>query len=494
MKNRKLMCVIVSLLVIATSVSFAQTKKLTRIGVNTFAQVRGNIPTAEVMKTIAKRYAGDVKLGFDMVGMGPVYQPFMDQLNAGTFTEKSIAVGDKFAWMLFRVGGRVKSWEDVQWAGKTPLEVFAITVKDGSKFYEFVIPKPCGNIALSRTWEEAPVVVVPPASCDLKVSPAKVNINDPVTIDMSGTKNAQTMSVDVLAPGGATVATHAFTPGAPRWQMKFDKPGEYVLKGKAVNPEGKTSENPCQAKVYVNTPPVCKLWTSCLPCEDYVGRPIVFDVNGSTDADGQIAKASFQLLDASGAVIDTMTDTEKPFTWETAIKKAGTYGINVVVFDDMGAPSGAEDPCKLTFEVTQKKFFFLAEAGGLLAKGTYTGYAFGRLGLMYGIVPDVLDVILRAGAALPLYSDPWKTFLMADALLNFHLGPAAYIDGGLGYTSKEQDTRKNGIDFVAAFGVNIFNTFRSAGSVFAEVRMPILTSDRSFDVHHKLLLGFRFIF
>ncbi|MDP2914212.1 MAG: hypothetical protein Q8O91_02015, partial [Candidatus Aminicenantes bacterium] len=93
MRNRKLVLLVTALLVIFTVVSFAQTKKLTRIGVNTFAQVRGNIPTAQVMKTIAEKYAGDIKYGFDKVGMSDLYLPFLDQLNAGAFTEKSIPVG-----------------------------------------------------------------------------------------------------------------------------------------------------------------------------------------------------------------------------------------------------------------------------------------------------------------------------------------------------------------------------------------------------------------
>jgi hypothetical protein len=34
----------------------------------------------------------------------------------------------------------------------------------------------------------------------------------------------------------------------------------------------------------------------------------------------------------------------------------------------------------------------------------------------------------------------------------------------------------------------------SVGSIFFELRAPVLTSDRSFEEHHKLLLGFRYIF
>ncbi len=493
MRNRKLVLFVTALLVIFTVVSFAQTKKLTRIGVNTFAQIKGNIPTAQVMKTIAEKYAGDIKYGFDQVGMSDVYLPFLDQLNAGAFTEKSIPVGDKFYWMLFRVQGKVKVWQDVEWAGKQPLPVFSLTAHKDNKDYEFIIPKPCGNIALYRV-TEARIQPPPPPICNLLVTPAKANVNDLITVDMSGTQNATAMDVEIFTAQGTKVASHAFTPASPRWQTKFDKPGEYVFRAKAVNAEGKVSENPCQARTAINFPPICKLWTSCLPCLDYVGKPIVFDANGSTDADGQIVKASFEITDETGKVIDSFMDTEKPFTWEKVFTKAGTYGANVVVFDDMGAPSASTDPCRLTLEVTQKRFFFLAEVGGLLARGTYTGYIFGRLGLLWSLSPDVLDLILRFGGALPTQGDPWKAFFMGDLLMNLHLGPAVYLDAGLGYTGKEQIERKSGIDLIGAFGVNIFNNYSNAGSIFAEVRVPVITKDRSFDDHHKLLLGFRYIF
>jgi len=493
MRAKKVVLGMIVLLLVFSIASYAETKKLTRIGVNTFAQIRGNIPTAQVLKILVEKYAVDIKYGFNQVGMGDVYLPFIDQLNSAAFLEKAIPVGDKFYWMLFRIKGKVKVWEDVEWAGKKPLEVFSFTVIKDNKNYEFVIPKPCGNIALVKV-SEAVKIIPPAAICNLLVTPAKANVNEMITVDMSGTKNATTMDVEVFTAQGTKITSHAFTPASPKWQTKFDRPGEYVFKAKAINEDGKISENPCQAKVAINFPPVCKLWTSCLPCEDYVGKPIVFDANGSTDVDGQIVKASFEIIDEAGNVIDSFMDTEKPFVWEKVFKKAVKYGVNVVVFDDMGAPSSNADPCRITLDVTQKRFFFLAELGGLLARGTYTGYIFGRLGLMWNLVPDAMDIILRAGGALPSRGDPWKAFFMGDLLMNFHLGPSVYADAGIGYSSKEQDVRKNGLDFVGAFGLNIFNNYRHAGSIFAEVRVPIITKDRSFDEHHKLLLGFRYIF
>jgi len=365
-------------------------------------------------------------------------------------------------------------------------------VKKENKNYEFVIPKPCGNIALYKVSE---VRIIPPAAvCKILVTPAKANINEMITVDMSGTKNATAMDVEVFTAQGTKISSHAFTPASPKWQTKFDKPGEYVFKARAVNEEGKVSENPCQAKIAINFPPVCRLWTSCLPCENYVGKPIVLDANGSTDIDGQIVKASFEITDEAGNVIDSFMDAEKPFVWEKVFKKPGKYGVNVVVFDDMGAASSNADPCRITLEVTQKRFFFLAELGGLLARGTYTGYLFGRLGLMWNFIPDAMDIILRVGGAVPSRGDPWKVFVTDDILMNFHLGPSVYADAGIGYTSREQDVRKNGLDLVGALGLNIFNNYRQAGSVFAEIRAPIITEGRSFDDHHKFVLGFRYIF
>jgi hypothetical protein len=490
MKGQKKIAVLAALLIFLASVSFAETKKLTRIGVNTFAQVRGNIPTADVMKDIAKRYASDIKIGFDQVGAGDLYLPFMDALNTATFTDKSLPIGDKFAWMLFRSKGKVKAWEDVEWAGKKPLDVFSFTATKDYKAYEFVIPKPCGNIALYKTTElkrPAPLAV-----CAISVSPAKANVNELISVDMGGTKNAVSMTVDVLTAQGAKVTSHDFTPAAAKWQTKFEKPGEYIFRATAVNEDGKVSDNPCNAKVYVNAPPVCKLTSSCLPCKDMVGLPITFDASGSSDPDGEIVKASFELTDEAGKVIDSFMDTQKPFVWEKIVNKAGKYGVSVMVFDDMGAAS--IEPCKLAVEITQKRLFILAELGGMLARGTYTGYIFGRLGLLFNLAPDTLDFIVRAGGAFAPKGDPWKFVFMSDALLNIHLGQAAYFDAGLGYSTKEQATRTSGFDLVGDFGVNVFNKVTSVGSVFAELRVPVLTSNRSFDEHHKLLLGFRYIF
>jgi len=489
MKNKKLILLVVGLLIAFSLSTWAETKKITEMGHYTFARVKGKVPTQDVMKMLVTKYAADLKYGFETAGYPDLYDPFLVQLNAGTFTEKSVPVGTVFPWMLFRSHDKVQVVKDIEWAGTAPLDVYSFTVTKDFKNYEFVMPRPCGNVALLNVTE-----AIPPAVCDLKVSPAKVNVNEAVNIDMSGSQYATSMEVSVYDGAGKLITTQALTPANAKWQTKFDKPGDYSFKAKVANQRGEVTGPGCEAKVHINFPPVCKLTITCTECKDYVGKPITFDASASSDPDGRLVKANFEVMDAKGVVVDSYMDTEAPFTWEKTFDKPGNYTVAVTVFDDMGVAAGGSEPCRLPFIVTQKRLFFLVEGGPGLLRGTYTGMIWARIGLLYKIVPDTLDLILSFGPGIPLQGDPWKTFVMGNLLLNVHAGPA-FLAGGLGFSTKEQETRKGGIDLVGEVGVDLFKTSNSSvGSIFGELRAPIITENRSFDEHHKLLLGFRYIF
>ncbi len=480
MKNKKIVLFVIGILILFTLSSFAETKKLKQIGRYTLIRVKGEVPTGEIMKTILDKYAGDIKYGFDLVGHGDLYLPFMEQIKEASLEEETLPIGQKFVWMFFRSNGKVKVVEDLEWAGDAPLPVYVFKVRKDYKLYTFVMPKPCGNIALVKV-EEAPGIPI----CDIVVTPEKANVNDPITVDMSGSENAEKMLVDVYDEQGEKVDSKTLTKDSPKWQTSFSKPGKYDFKPVVYNINEEASQNPCETTLYINYPPTCLL--EVYPDTIKVGEPITLDATGSEDPDGTINKVDFEIADEEGNVLVRNSTTEEPYIWKYTMDEAGNFSAKVLVYDDFGAVSG---PCDALFKVEQQKFFFLIEAGGLMAKGTYTGYAFGRLGFMYNITPEKFSFILSAGGAYPLVSgDLWIPFFMGNATFNLHF-PPAYIGAGLGYSTKEQDERGSGLDLVGNIGVELF----PQGSIFFEGRFPVGGENREIAETHKLLLGFRMIF
>ena len=476
MRSKKIVVFMIGIFIIFSLSSYAEnaeTKKLKRIGVYTLVRIKGEIPAPEVMKTIIDKYTGDIKYGFDLAGYGDLYLPFIEQIKAASFEDKLLPVGDKLMWMLFRYRGKVKGVEDVEWAGKTPLPVYSFIVKKNYHHYEFVMPKPCGNVALRKVEE-----VIPDAICDIKVDPAKANLNDPITVDMSGSKDSKSMKVEVFDKEGAKVASGKLTPDSPKWQTKFDKAGEYVFKGKAFNVKGKPSENPCKGKTYINFPPVSKLESS-VP-EDYVGLPITLDASGATDPDGEVVKVDFEITDEGGNLVDRFADTEKPFVWEKTFEDEGAYAVTAVATDDFGAVS---EPVRVEVGEKFKKLFFLIDGGPLAAFGGSTAGFFGaRLGVLYKITPGKLDLIVEGGGAYA--DDPWKTFFMANALINYYVDEAFYIGGGAGFSTEIKDGEGEKVEGVVNAGYDVINKVKMKGSIFLEGRIS---------GNSKIMLGFRIL-
>ncbi len=244
-------------------------------------------------------------------------------------------------------------------------------------------------------------------------------------------------------------------------------------------------------------PPVCALTVS--PSEVEVGKPVTVDMCASQ----HVLKSYVEVRDAAGTVVNTFELTADNCSAEIKLDKAGEYSV-VGIGEGQYAVKSA--PCETMLKVIEpppppvaivpvKKspLHFLVEGGPGLLKGTYTGMFWARAGILFNLVVDRLDFILTFGGGIPVIGDPWKAFIMGNALLNLHIGPA-YLGAGLGFSTKERELRKGGIDLVGELGINIFKVKSSTASIFGELRAPILTEDRPFENHHKLLLGFRYIF
>ncbi len=321
----------------------------------------------------------------------------------------------------------------------------------------------------------------------LKIEPAKANQEDPIFIDMSASQNAESMEVDVFNEEGIKIDTIQLTPESSTSEIRLVAPGEYTFKGKAFNSEGKPSENLCETSVHINHPPICKL--NYLYYEDYVREPLVLDASTSTDPDGEVVKAHFEVTDESMNLLDSFTANRKPFLWNKVFEKEGIYTVPVVVTDDFGAVS---DPVQVQIVVRSKRVFLMLDGGTLFARGSpYGGYAVSRLGLVIKIAPRAFDFIISGGGGQVLINDPWKSFFTANMLFNAHAGPA-FLGVGAGITTKIREDRNPDGELIANVGFELTGKNQARRSFFLEVRGPI-GKGRVFSDHHKLMIGFRFL-
>jgi hypothetical protein len=340
--------------------------------------------------------------------------------------------------------------------------------------------------------EEKPEIEVGDAICDMKVNPVRANLNDPILLDMSGSKNAQSMEVEVFDKEGIKITSQTLTPENPEWETRFDQPGEYFFKGKAFSTEDKPSENLCEARTYINFPPVSKL--ECSPCKDKILKPITLDATGSMDPDGQVIRIDFEITDEEGNLVDRFTDNEEPFSWEKVFEDKGAYTVTAISTDDYGAMSEPAQVEVVARKGGKKRLFLLLDAGALAARGLdrYIIFPTGRLGIVYELLPGTLDITIAGGGAYCNVSAPWKSFYSGSALLNFHLGPF-YIGAGYGITTGNRETLPESYgEAVANIGIDMFSFSKTKISILFEAAGPV--SDLKLEDHYKVMAAFRLRF
>jgi len=477
MNFKRTLVFIIAVLMVFSLNALGKTKKIMRVGVYPLICVKGGINTADMLKKLLEENADIVKEGFEKAEAGYLYDGFMEEVKKGAIEETELPKNQEIPWMAFKVGKKVKVVKDLVWAANKTLDVFSCTVEYKCKDYLLVIPKKCGNITLMDIKNTY-------ASCNMTVSPAKVNIGDEITVDLSGSKCATKFEVTVFHEG-QQVDFKEITD--PIWKTKYDKPGNYKITAKAFNVDGVASEGQCEGKFYINYPPECDLKVE--PVEGYVGQTFKLDATGSTDKDGEVVKADFTIKDKEGTEVDKNTVSPPPLVWNKKFKKSGMYKIWLQVTDDFNAVSA--NNCEMEVKV-QKRFYGLFEIGPMLAKGTYTGYAFARLGFSYLIVPERLSLIVSGGGALKLAGDRFKNHFLSNVLLNLHLD-SFFVGAGLGYSTAVRDDWDAGVDVVGNMGIDIYKGFNKKASIFGEARLA-LREDLEVSDAHQFLLGFRYLF
>ena len=174
-RNLLFVLVICVLWCFASSAIAASTLK--RVGDNPF--YRPPLKSEADLKALVKNRTAQLKTGFTKAGYQDLYNDFSKQFQSATIDALKVSPGETFKWMLFRKKGTgpVIVSKDVTWRGAGPLDAYRFYIDSKGQRYEFVVLKPCGNLALKNIAAipapaPAPAKAVAPPPAPMPAAPA----------------------------------------------------------------------------------------------------------------------------------------------------------------------------------------------------------------------------------------------------------------------------------------------------------------------------------
>ncbi len=205
----------------------AEYKQITRLGTNQ-AVCKPGVHSGDELQAFFRNQPQDV---IDILNSGSWDGDANDLFNAveaGSFSERSIAPGTQLQWMGFRQKGQIVA-EPREWAGKESFEAFEVSVVSNCKTHQIIVPKVCCNVSFMSASE------ITTASPTIQVS-------------QSGEGGA-VVSVSVESTDGSPVTTELTHPNGTTEQLNLSDgqwqgtlpPGDYMLTARAENECGDAS-------------------------------------------------------------------------------------------------------------------------------------------------------------------------------------------------------------------------------------------------------------
>ena len=102
----------------------------------------------------------------DVADLGSLKGQVLDILAAGdpaVMKDEPFEIGKTMVWMGLRNNGKPDILRNIRWGGKMPFPAWSFDIDDGQTLYHFVLPKPCGNLALASS-ERSPKAIAAEAA------------------------------------------------------------------------------------------------------------------------------------------------------------------------------------------------------------------------------------------------------------------------------------------------------------------------------------------
>ena len=176
--------------------------------------------------------------------------------------------------------------------------------------------------------------------------------------------------------------------------------------------------------------------------------------------------------------------------------------MGLFIFLSLNSYARAQEP---------KRMFILAEVGGLFAPNAVGGhfdpvkikangkYVLGRIGLVYGLIPEAFDwFVTGGGAILAGGGEPSKSFFTVTTGFTAHFS-LWWLGVGVTYATEETTEDWDLTNYHLTFntGIEVFKSQSNIGSIFLEWQHPMryrIGQGRGGSLYYKAIVGFRYLF
>jgi hypothetical protein len=416
-------------------------------------------------------------------------------------TEVQIPPGTRLPFMASRERTRrhaPHALMDVLWAGRKPIDAYAIEMTSNCVKYRIVIPKACGNFWFEETGKDTTseqCAPPPPPPVVNVTSPGEACVTQPVEVTVNVQNPPKDQKVTVTANGkeltSGTLSNGSFRatlPGAPQ-------PGTVEVTASAGGVTGRTSVTvkPCL--------PTCAITVSPTPAK--AGRPVTVDVTGSRVAagvQGGIRSAKVEIV-RKDQVEQTVELTSPNLSRnDVVIKKSGPHTVRATVTDEAGQVS--TNACQTDIDVKAAFPIFAGIYGGKerLTHDEASDHddrvpftAFSRcspeVGIAVGVQPKIGDnAELEAAIGLKVpFDDDAHTTVFGDLAINRVLS-RGFFGGGVSWWDIGKDS--TGVGLLVQGGVDLDSNGK--WQLVAQTRVPFFNQFDNIENNYQFWGGFRF--
>ena len=428
-------------------------------------------------------------------------------------TEVQIQPGTRIPFMASRERTRKHqphALMDVLWAGKKPIDAFALEMTSNCVRYRVVVPKACGNFWLEETGKDTTsqqcAPAPPPPPVVNVTSPGEACVTQPVDVTVNVQNPPADMRVTVSA-NGKELQSGSLTNGSFRATFPgATQPGPVEITATSGGVTGRTTitVKPCL--------PTCGITVTPSPAK--AGRPMTVDLTSSRVASGVkggIRSAKVEVLGKDKTQPESTVELTAPTLSrsDVVIKKSGPHTLRATVTDEAGQVS--TNACQTDVDVKSAFPIFAGVYGGKErlthedasehttsnggTSATEAFVPFSRcsplVGFDIGVQPKISEHgMVELGVGLKIHTaDDAHTALYLDGTIN-RLLARGFFGAGLTWWDIGKGSDSGGVGLLYQGGVDLDK--EGKWQLVAQARLPFF-SHTDVANNYQVWGGFRFL-